>query len=99
MFMLQGDIMERKDTGTDVYSILESDEFNTLLDAVELMVKAQGNLLSLQNSVEELKIMMNNTDLANDEFSVQDNAAIYSVLDNVEDLVDSIVNDEFVTDK
>lgn len=99
MFLLQGDIMERKDTGTDVYSILESDEFNTLLDAVELMVKAQGNLLSLQNSVEELKIMMNNTDLANDEFSVQDNAAIYSVLDNVEDLVDSIVNDEFVTDK
>ena len=48
MYLLQGDIMETKDINTDAYTILESDEFDVLLDAVELMAKAQGNLLSLQ---------------------------------------------------
>ncbi|MDT3693372.1 MAG: hypothetical protein ROM03_03080 [Mucispirillum sp.] len=96
--------METKDTNTDAYTILESDEFDTLLDAVELMVKAQGNLLSLQRSVEELKIMMDNTELVNDDFSIQDNAAIYDALDKVESLVESLsqesyVNDDYITDK
>lgn len=96
--------METKDTNTDAYTILESDEFDTLLDAVELMAKAQGNLLSLQRSVEELKIMMDNTELVNDDFSIQDNAAIYDALDKVESLVESLsqesyVNDDYITDK
>lgn len=104
MFLLREDIMETKDTNTDAYTILESDEFDTLLDAVELMAKAQGNLLSLQRSVEELKIMMDNTELANDDFSIQDNAAIYDALDKVESLVESLsqecyVNDDYITDK
>lgn len=102
MFLLRGKIMETKDTNTDAYTILESDEFDTLLDAVELMAKAQGNLLSLKRSVEELKIMMENTELAQDEFSLQDNAAIYNALDKVESLVESLsqenyVNDDFIT--
>ena len=91
--------MDTKDTITDAYTILESDEFDTLLDAVELMAKAQGNLLSLQHSVEELKIMMDNTELAQEEFSIQDNAAIYAALDKVESLVDSLANDDYITGK
>lgn len=96
--------METKDTNTDAYAILESDEFDTLLDAVELMAKAQGNLLSLQRSVEELKIMMENTEIAHDEFSLQDNAAIYNALDKVENLVESLaqesyINDDYITGK
>ena len=39
--------METNEKNMDAYAILESDEFDTLLDAVELMAKAQGNLLSL----------------------------------------------------
>ena len=50
--------MKTQENNMDAYTILESDEFDTLLDAVELMAKAQGNLLSLQRSVEELKVMM-----------------------------------------
>ncbi len=96
MFLLQGDIMETKDTNTDAYTILESDEFDTLLDAVELMAKAQGNLLALQRSVEELKVMMDNTELANDDFSIQDNAAIYDALDKVENLVECLTNDDYI---
>ncbi len=91
--------METKDTNLDAYTILESDEFNTLLDAVELMAKAQGNLLSLQRSVEELKIMMDNTELSNDDFSLQDNAVLYDALDKVENLVDSLANDDYITGK
>lgn len=91
--------METKDTNLDAYTILESDEFNTLLDAVELMAKAQGNLLSLQRSVEELKIMMDNTELSNDDFSLQDNAVLYDTLDKVENLVDSLANDDYITGK
>lgn len=96
--------METKDTNLDAYTILESDEFDTLLDAVELMAKAQGNLLSLQRSVEELKIMMEKTELAQDDFSLQDNAAIYDALDKVESLVDSLaqdnyINDDYISDK
>ena len=90
--------METKDTNTDAYTILESDEFDTLLDAVELMAKAQGNLLSLQRSVEELKIMMDNTELVNDDFSIQDNAAIYDALDKVESLVESLSQESYVND-
>ena len=104
MYLLQGDIMETKDINTDDYTILESDEFDVLLDAVELMAKAQGNLLSLQRSVEELKIMMDNTEFATDDFSLQDNAAIYAALDKVENLVetlsyDNYINDDYITDK
>ena len=84
--------MDTKDINADAYSILESEEFDTLLDAVELMAKAQGNLLSLQRSVEELKIMMDNTELSNDDFSLQDNAVLYDALDKVENLVDSLAN-------
>lgn len=91
--------METKDTNLDAYTILESDEFNTLLDAVELMAKAQGNLLSLQRSVEELKIMMDNTELSNDDFSLQDNAVLYDALDKVENLVDILANDDYITGK
>ena len=104
MYLLQGDIMETKDINTDAYTILESDEFDVLLDAVELMAKAQGNLLSLQRSVEELKIMMDNTEFATDDFSLQDNPAIYAALDKVENLVetlsyDNYINDDYITDK
>lgn len=96
--------METKDTITDAYTLLESDEFDTLLDAVELMAKAQGNLLSLQRSVEELKIMMETTELAQDDFSIQENAEIYAALDKVESFVESLahdnyVNEDYVTDK
>lgn len=91
--------METKDTNLEAYTILESDEFNTLLDAVELMAKAQGNLLSLQRSVEELKIMMDNAELSNDDFSLQDNAVLYDALDKVENLVDSLANDDYITGK
>ncbi len=84
---------------SDVYAILESDEFDTLLDAVELMAKAQSNLLSLQRSVEELKEMMDSTELANDELSIQENAALYDAIDNVENLVDTLADEEFLIDK
>ena len=50
MYLLQGDIMETKDINTDAYTILESDEFDVLLDAVELMAKAQGNLLDRKST-------------------------------------------------
>ena len=96
MYLLQGDIMETKDINTDAYTILESDEFDVLLDAVELMAKAQGNLLSLQRSVEELKIMMDNTEFATDDFSLQDNAAIYAALDKVENLVETLSYDNYI---
>ena len=91
--------MDTKDINADAYSILESEEFDTLLDAVELMAKAQGNLLSLQRSVEDLKIMMDNTELSNDDFSLQDNAVLYDALDKVENLVDSLANDDYITGK
>ena len=65
--------MKTQENNMDAYTILESDEFDTLLDAVELMAKAQGNLLSLQRSVEELKVMMEETCYAQDEFTLNDN--------------------------
>lgn len=55
MYLLQGDIMETKDINTDAYTILESDEFDVLLDAVELMAKAQGNLLSFATVCRRIK--------------------------------------------
>lgn len=98
MYLLWRDVMETKDINTDAYTILESDEFDTLLDAVELMAKAQGNLLSLKRSVEELKLMMENTESAQDDFSLQDNAAIYSAIDKVESLVESLYQDNYIND-
>lgn len=77
----------------DAYAILESDEFDSLLDAVELMAKAQGNLLSLQRSVEELKVMMEETSCAQDEFTLNDNIVIYDTIENVQELVDNLVDD------
>ena len=91
--------MDTKDINADAYSILESEEFDTLLDAGELMAKAQGNLLSLQRSVEELTIMMDNTELSKADFSLQDNAVLYDALDKVENLVDSLANDDYITGK
>lgn len=77
----------------DAYAILESDEFNLLLDAVELMAKAQGNLLSLQRSVEELKVMMDETSTTQDDLSLNDNVVIYDTLEDVQNLVDNLVDD------
>ena len=77
----------------DAYAILESDEFDTLLDAVELMAKAQGNLLSLQRSVEELKVMMEESEFSQDEFTLYDNIVIYDTIENVQELVDNLVDD------
>ncbi len=77
----------------DALDVLESDEFGTLLDAVELMAKAQGNLMSLQRSVEELKDMMDESASAKDDLSVMENAVIYNTIDNIQDLVDNLVED------
>lgn len=77
----------------DAYAILESDEFNLLLDAVELMAKAQGNLLSLQRSVEELKVMMDETSTTQDDLSLNDNVVIYDTLEDIQNLVDNLVDD------
>lgn len=77
----------------DAYAILESDEFDSLLDAVELMAKAQGNLLSLQRSVEELKLMMEETSYSQDELTLSDNVVIYDTIENVQELVDNLVDD------
>ena len=77
----------------DAYEILESDEFDSLLDAVELIAKAQGNLLSLQRSVEELKAMMEETVSSQDEFSLIDNGIIYETVESVQELVDNLVED------
>lgn len=85
--------METNEKNMDAYAILESDEFDTLLDAVELMAKAQGNLLSLQRSVEELKVMMEESEFSQDEFTYADNIAIYDAIDNVQELVDNLVDD------
>ena len=85
--------METNEKNMDAYAILESDEFDTLLDAVELMAKAQGNLLSLQHSVEELKVMMEESEFSQDEFTYADNIAIYDAIDNVQKLVDNLVDD------
>lgn len=73
----------------DVLNILESEDFNSLLDAVELMAKAQGNLMLLQQSVDELKNMMND-DISSDTLSIADNAAILGVVDDVENLVSDL---------
>lgn len=80
----------------DAYAILESDEFNLLLDAVELMAKAQGNLLSLQRSVEELKVMMDDSTDSQDDLSINDNIVIYDTLEDVQNLVDNLVDDFYI---
>ncbi len=85
--------MKTQENNMDAYTILESDEFDTLLDAVELMAKAQGNLLSLQRSVEELKVMMEESEFSQDELSLEDNFIIYETIDNVQELVDNLVDD------
>ncbi len=85
--------MDKNDKNIDALSLLESDEFDTLLDAVELMAKAQGNLLSLQRSVEELKVIMEETEAAQDELNDYDNAVIYNTIDNIQELVDNLVED------
>lgn len=77
----------------DAYAILESDEFDSLLDAVELMAKAQGNLLALQRSVGELKIMMEETSNSQDELTLNDNIVIYDTIENIQELVDNLVDD------
>lgn len=82
----------REQANRDAYKILESDEFNTLLDAVELMAKAQGSLLSLQKSVEELKaVVEKDNGLSNDGLSLSENAEICRITDDVSNLVDDLV--------
>lgn len=81
----------------DAYAVLESDEFNLLLDAVELMAKAQGNLLSLQRSVEELKVMMDDSTDSQDDLSINDNIVIYDTLEDVQNLVDNLVDDFYIS--
>lgn len=80
----------------DVLNILESEDFNSLLDAVELMAKAQGNLMLLQQSVDELKNMMND-DISSDTLSIADNAAILGVVDDVENLVSDLKENRTVS--
>ena len=80
----------------DVLNILESEDFNSLLDAVELMAKAQGNLMLLQQSVDELKNMMND-DMSSDTLSIADNAAILGVVDDVENLVSDLKENRTVS--
>lgn len=93
ILVISGDKMDKNDKNIDALSLLESDEFDTLLDAVELMAKAQGNLLSLQRSVEELKVIMEETEAAQDELNDYDNAVIYNTIDNIQELVDNLVED------
>ncbi len=85
--------MDIKNTNKDALEMLESDEFGTLLDAVELMAKAQGNLLSLQKSVDELKVIMEETDNIQDDLTVVENAVLYNTIDNIQELVDNLVDD------
>lgn len=87
--------MENMEQGNrDAYKILESEEFNSLLDAVELMAKAQGSLLSLQKSVSELREMVENNSVYDNDLSLHENAEICCISDELENLVDDLVYDD-----
>lgn len=79
--------------GTDInreaWQILESEEFNTLLEAVELMAKAQGNLFHLTKSVNELKCLV---DSGSDSLPIADQAAISDLVDSIEVLVEDLTS-------
>lgn len=84
--------MENMEQGNrEAYKILESEEFNSLLDAVELMAKAQGSLLSLQKSVSELREMVENNSVYDADLSLNENAEICCISDELETLVDDLV--------
>lgn len=87
--------MENMEHGNrDAYKILESEEFNSLLDAVELMAKAQGSLLSLQKSVSELREMVENNSIYDADLSVKENAEICCISNELENLVDDLAYDD-----
>ncbi len=84
----------KKDIKKDAHAILDSEELDILLDAVEIMAKVQSNLLSLQHSVDELKTIMDNACVANDDFSVHEDAVIYDTINEVENLVENLAHDD-----
>ena len=67
-----------------IWSMLESKDFDYLLDAVALMAKAQEDLINLRKSIDDLRDMMNDSC---DELSMQDNIVIYDIVDDVDNIV------------
>ncbi len=80
-----------KDINAEAYAILESEEFDILLDALELMAKAGSDISSLENSVEELRSIIDNDDILEEDF------AIYNTLETVESLLNNFSSKDVVS--
>lgn len=71
----------------DELELLESEEFSSLLEAVEMMARAQGNLSHLTKAVDELKYMV---DSGADILPQFDEAVISDIVETMQGLVDSL---------
>ncbi len=76
-----------KSVRAEELDILESKEFNSLLEAVEMMAKAQGDLSHLTRAVGELKQMV---DSGADTLPMMDEAVISDIVETMQNLVDDL---------
>ena len=79
-------IMEDK-LNNEELELLESEEFSSLLEAVEMMARAQGNLSHLTKAVDELKTMV---DSGADTLPHVDEAVISDIVETMQGLVESL---------
>lgn len=71
--------------------LIESQEFTSLLEAVEMMAKAQGDLSNLTKAVTELKILV---DSGADALPSLDEAIICDIVETMQNLVDDLSEEE-----
>ncbi len=78
------------DTNNEL-NIIESPEFTSLLEAIEIMAKAQGDLSYLTKAVTELRSMVDN---GLDTLPVRDESIINGIIETMQNLVDDLSEDE-----
>ncbi len=78
------------DTNNEL-NIIESKEFTSLLEAIEIMAKAQGDLSYLTKAVTELRSMVDN---GLDTLPVRDESIINGIIETMQNLVDDLSEDE-----
>lgn len=85
-----GVIMDNKLLIDDI-QIIESEEFSSLLQAIEIMAKAQGDLSHLTKAVSELKSMVDNSV---DSLPITDSIAIDDIVETMQNLVDDLQEEQ-----
>ena len=70
----------------DMWDVLGPQDFDYILDAVSLMAQAQGDLLHLRKCVDDLNAMIS----IDDGLSIRDNAEIYSIVDDVNNIINEL---------